>query len=380
MVKSSKTHLSELLLAARLHAKKDPLHTGKNRFSDDILQVNAILHDPKIPKLRKIKAYRDWLVDNQPCLFGKSAANKRQVFVCLLDEDELIRMRRGDDDVKETIRDHQMVWKRHALHGLSSSFLILIVSKSIAELAPGPELKEISRRLMELYVDSEVDDDEILTRREWVYLYKQSANPQLLKFATLPNIFCAQGDRRWWHDHRTPGALMITSNALGHFMHCLAGASAPPNTTQALRRAMTTIQGAYKGRKGDRDLPATQLLARPENEETPLSADKDLCPFSGRNYSGKFHTDYLIPSTFFDDKTPTEKYDDLDFSYIFDSGSDEHGELMLGIETDWYSVARDTWIGKGKDWKKLQRNFEFSIRDRGEAAHWLASRIKERCE
>ncbi len=251
MANTRKPHFAELLLSARLHAKKDSLHTGKKGFSDDILQTNSVLFDPKIPKRRKIKAYRDWLVNNQPCLFGKNAANKRQVFVCLLEEDEILRMRNGDTDLEETIRDHQMVWKRHALHGLSSSFLILIVSRSIAEIAPGPELKELSRRLMEIYVDTAVDDDEILAQQEWVYLYRhQDSEPQLLKFATLPNIFCAQGDKRWWHDHRTPGALMITSNALGHFMHCMPGAVGP-STDQALRRAMNTIKNAHRGRKGD---------------------------------------------------------------------------------------------------------------------------------
>jgi hypothetical protein len=46
---------------------------------------------------------------------------------------------------------------------------------------------------------------------------KDESGPKLLKFGTLPNVFCAQADRRWWHDHRMPGGIMITSNALGHF-------------------------------------------------------------------------------------------------------------------------------------------------------------------
>lgn len=63
---TSNRHFAELLLDARLHGKKDTLHTGKNQFSDDILQTNAILYNPRIPKLRKVKAYRDWLGSNQP--------------------------------------------------------------------------------------------------------------------------------------------------------------------------------------------------------------------------------------------------------------------------------------------------------------------------
>lgn len=48
------------------------------------------------------------------------------------------------------------------------------------------------------------------TQREHVFLRR--LENETLKFSTLPNIFCAQGDGRWWHDHRTPGDIMITSN------------------------------------------------------------------------------------------------------------------------------------------------------------------------
>jgi hypothetical protein len=41
----------------------------------------------------------------------------------------------------------------------------------------------------------------------------------MLKFSTLPNVFCAQGHGRWWQDQRAPGGVMITSNALSHFMY-----------------------------------------------------------------------------------------------------------------------------------------------------------------
>jgi hypothetical protein len=35
--------------------------------------------------------------------------------VCLLEEREILSMRNGDQDLRDTIQDHRQVWKRHAL-------------------------------------------------------------------------------------------------------------------------------------------------------------------------------------------------------------------------------------------------------------------------
>src|SRR3954465_7083112 len=117
-------HFAELLLSAKLRAKRDPLRS-RGDFSEDIQQVNAVLHNPKVKKLSKLAAYREWLRKNQPCIFGRAAATKKEVLFCLLEEQQILTMQRGDEDLRETIADHQKVWKRRALHGLSSSFVIV---------------------------------------------------------------------------------------------------------------------------------------------------------------------------------------------------------------------------------------------------------------
>ena len=162
-------HFAELLLAMKLRGVRDPLRS-RSGFSDDIQQVNVLLQNARVPRLRKIAAYRDWLKTEQPCVFGKSAAGKRQVFICLIDEREILSMRTGDYDLRDTIEDHRRVWKRHALHGLSSSFVIVVVSPTLCMVPPGPELKEACRRLMDLYVGASVPDDTILPQHEYVYL------------------------------------------------------------------------------------------------------------------------------------------------------------------------------------------------------------------
>src|SRR5262249_44863399 len=158
-------------------------------------------------------------------------------------------------------------------------------------LAPGPELKEVCRRFMELYIGAEVEDDTIVARHEYVYLAQEDAGVRTyLRFATLPNIFCAQADKRWWHDHRTPGGIMITSKALGHDMR-----SQGLDTVRTLKMSMMTIANAYHEDKKKRGLPATSLASRPDGEPSPLEQDREFSGSSACRYEGYFHTDHLIP-------------------------------------------------------------------------------------
>jgi hypothetical protein len=368
-------HFAELLLAAKLRARRDPLR-ARSDFSEDIQQVNAVLLNPKVKKLSKVAAYREWLRKNQPCVFGRAAATNKQVFICLLEEQQILTMRRGDDNLRETIVDHQKVWKRRALHGLSSSFVIVVTSPSIVAIEPGPELKALCRRLMELYIDAPVADDEIVPRHEYVYLAREpGGRREYLRFATLPNIFCAQGDKRWWHDHRTPGAIMITSNALGHFMHCQSPKN-PNDTKRALKQAMGTMLNAHVEAKKKPGMPATTLVRRPAGETSPLDGDPQHGQYSARVYEGHFHTDHLIPSTFFDGSKPGKTFTDLDLSYIHDPMNPEHAELVRGEPTDWYSVTNEIWMPDGA---KREPELALSDEERKLSFQWLEQRLWARC-
>ncbi len=367
----TRLHLAELLLAAKLRGERDSFRARRD-FSEDIQQVHAILFNRKARKLSKIAAYREWLKKNQPCVFGRAGATKKQVFTCMLDEHEILNMRRGDEDLRDTIRDHQRVWKRRALHGLSSSFVIVLNSPALAHLAPGPELKEICRRFMELYIGADVEDDTIISRHEFVYLAQEDAGKlSYLRFATLPNIFCAQADKRWWHDHRTPAGLMITSNALGHYMH-----SQGIDPTRSLKMAMSTIRNAHREEKPKKGLPATSLLPRPNGESSPLENDPELAGCSAHRYAGYFHTDHLIPSVFFESKPPSSLIKDLDLSYIHDPATLDHAELVKGEPVDWYTVRNEIWLRSGQD---LLKRFSFDEQDRKEAFQWLEQRLWARC-
>ena len=379
-------HLAELLLDMRFHGASDPLRR-RQPFSPDIVAANAVLFNRQYTKRQKIRAYRQWLETNQPCVFGKIAAKNKNVFICLLEEHEILAMRRGDDDVRDTIQDCRQAWKRHALDGLSSSFLLVLVSPSLVDKEPDDRLKEIARRLLELYMEVHpINDDTILEQREYVFLRQQLPNRKvrLLKFSTLPNVFCTQGDGRWWQDHRTPGGIMITSNALGHFAYVRQKTNdlVEKDKLWALENAMRTIGNAAKSTGSPRikHCPATALVPASVGEAPLLRETSEFRPFSSDHYRGYFHTDHLVPATFFhperDLKLPTQ-YDDLSFRYIWDGASDvDHRDLMTGNETNWYEVRQN--LGRLPEFVNPEKTAGYPEELRARLAKWLEQRIQDR--
>jgi hypothetical protein len=387
-------HLAEMLLELRLHGKEDAFRKT-TPFSRDITATNAVLFDPRYSNRAKVTAYRNWLETppNQPCVFGRVAAKNKNVFICLLEEDEILRMPNGDEDLASLIQDYRQAWKRHALDGLSSSFLVVLASKWIVTKEPNEQLKEICRRLMELYMQVQpIADDSFLTEHEYVFLRQKDpgAGARLLKFSTLPNIFCCQGDGRWWHDHRTPGGIMITSNALGHFVYSRSGKFEMEESTKvlALESAMRTINNAYRGpsvRKKPvlKHCPATFLLTAAEGETSPLKDTSDFKRFSADHYQGYFHTDHLISSAFFqksEDPKSLSLYDDLTFRYIYDSNADpkEHKELMTGVEAKWYEVKRD--LDRLPSFVDPEKTTGYPLPLRARLAKWLEQQRRKRIE
>jgi hypothetical protein len=377
-----------MLLDINYHSLDDRFRKT-HPFSEDIESAQAILFNPRYDKWKKLDAYRRWLIGGQPCLFGKAAARNKQVFICLLEEHEILCMKNGDDDLRDTIQDHRQVWKRYALDEPFSSFLVVLLSKRLVNKEPGDKLKEVCRRLLELYMEVDrVNDDMILPQREYVFMRvpQKESETKLLRFGTLPNVFCAQGDKRWWHDHRTPGGIMITSNALGHFEYYRNGEGVlgDKEKTHALDNAMRTISNAFgndKKRRGLAHCPATKLVPLAEGEATPIREGSDLHKHSPSHYEGFFHTDHLIPSAFFSkDRDPKELtlYNNLSFQYIYDAEGDpvDHKELMTGAETTWYDVRRN--IDRLPDFVDPEKTGLLTDIQKGKLVRWLDGRLKER--
>jgi len=383
-----KQQAAELLLDIRLHAMPDKLRKS-HRFSRDMQATHAILLNSQNTKTQKINAYRAWFTKNQPCIFGRLAATQRRIFICLLEENEILGMRRGDDDLRDTIQDYRQLWKRYALEGLSSSLVIAVIGESLVREAPDERLKEFCRRLLELYMEiPHIPDDTIVPQREYVFLRMASAGAgdKFLKFATLPNVFCSQGDGRWWHDHRCPGGVMITSNALGHDLYSRAGRSQidEAKKVEAVEQAMRTINNAYREKPTKRagalkHCPATFLVPKGTNTEPVLK--KDLAVYSADHYEGYFHTDHLLPSVFFQEaRDPKELklYRDLSLRYIFDAKADpqDHKDLVSGVESNWYEIKRN--LDRLPQFCDPEVVSELTPKMQGKLKTWAAQRLKER--
>lgn len=79
----AKVQLAELLLQSRFHGPADRFRS-QHPFSPDVEAVQAVLFNPKQSRQVKIAAYREWLERNQPCVFGKTAATNKNIYICLL--------------------------------------------------------------------------------------------------------------------------------------------------------------------------------------------------------------------------------------------------------------------------------------------------------
>jgi len=321
-------------------------------FSAEIEEANSVLFDPSKDAEAALNA---WLQKHQPCLFGRVAAKLELIRYCILREQDLS----SDEAVRDRIQEARRAWTDDAFDGKASAFVILLISERIANAIPDEVTAKIALRLCSLYLrDAEVIPDKILQERIWL----EKPGPDRITWEWLAgvNYFCAQGDRRWWQDHRIPGGMAFSVNSVGHLSKSakiarvlseLSDAIGLPegefssgtirSLDDALMYAMRTIANASDAVSG----PATELLAA-------ASADEDACPcpvklppaLAGKNhcvYSGWYHTDYTVPSEYFraavERPCDTLKHN-LDFTYLFWDSVDNPAHETMGtgrrIRTD----------------------------------------------
>lgn len=271
----------------------------------------------------------DWLQKYQPCLFGRLAAKAKAITYCVLDENDV---QQPDEYVLAKIQDSRLAWSKAAYYANSSAFVILLVSPRIAFGLPDKAMAEFARRLVFLYLRKEIEFDRIYTDEIALEFPGEARLTRL--WQTGVNYFCAQGDGRWWQDHRIPGGMALSVNSVGHLVRsgrmqnalellsrdldqsAMAGFRID-SLEKALEFAMRTIHMASDGPSGKatRLLPAVSDLPECPVPLPPFLADKNHCA-----YWGGYHTDVTLPSEYF---RPDIKRSDngpehtLDFTYLF---------------------------------------------------------------
>lgn len=290
----------------------------------------------------------------------------------LPDPEGLAAKRRGHS---REIQEMRREWRRQAFAGDASGFVILALSEGLTKAVPNEVVKRIAKRICLLYLGEEKEDEVLL---EDVFLRVPGKEDAEIHWKAGVNYFCAQGDGRWWHDHRIPGGLAFSVNSVGHLVRSFqvgrsaeemwqkAGLTAEEwsnfkvsSLGQALIYAMQTINGAAETISGK----ATTLLAADRVDSLKLKcpvelpkglADRDCC-----EYFGYYHTDVTLPSVYFNpdvERPPKLKGYKLDFTYLFNDETENPAFSTMGtgirVRTRVESQPKDPHH-KGRDTRRM---------------------------
>ncbi len=292
----------------------------------------------------------EWILKNQPCLFGSIAAKNDLLRFCILDESDVVQ---GDQHLSDRITEDRLKWTQSGFHGEASGFVIVLLSKKAANGRPDDVAGALAKHLASLYLKRPVEFDQI--EQDDIFLEYPSNNKATYVWGVGVNYFGSPGDGRWWHDHRFPGGVAFSMNSVGHMAQSgkLAkalgilekelgidlGTDRDPtkvdNLGTALDFAMRTIERACPTNSGR----ATELLLLapddPVRSELPCPAalPQKLAGYDYTKYRGYYHTDFTVPSLYF--RPDVERPEDasplvLDFSYLFDNRLENPDHVALG--------------------------------------------------
>lgn len=325
----------------------------RENFSTSVDRANTILLSNRHSDDSRAAALKSWLHENQPCLFGRIATGPADLaHFCMLTEDDVGQ---GDDAVRDKILAHRRYWRRQALAGKKSAFIIHLASEDVAFARPDAQLLRVASRLTELYLREEIQPDAVYLDKIHLDTEATDDDDDLIEWSVGVNFFGAQGDGRWWADHRIPGGIALSMNSVGHMVRsaaihgklrdrvaeaeALVSAKAPHKVDTlgaALKFAMMTIANAQDTTSGH----ATELnRANGEGPAAPvppfdLSRAPTLRGFDFRKYSGWYHTDHTLPRIYFreDVERPADatRFGDLDFTYLHDANVENPAFETMG--------------------------------------------------
>jgi hypothetical protein len=339
-----------------------------NPFSDEINIVNELLFDTYATRVQREEQVANWLQRFQPCVFGHVAAAKHWLHFCILSEHDLLT--KSDQGISAIIRRELLEWKRRSLRPTQDfstpafGFVLVVSSSHLAHAAPNNRLRTFALKILELWGCEESQTTSGTMHWETLYLRDPDDHQRYLKFRFSVDFFAAQGDKRWWHDHRSPGGLLFTANSVGHMLKFREWYLKLKNQQDwIMHAAMSTIANAELTKYGK----ATWL--KPLNAGGKPLVESLPCPFSqpGKvktelkdkdwtRYGGLLHTDHSVRPEFF--RLNPEPQADIadreylqDFTYLYHPGSRDHTQFVMGEEVDHQEIVQK--LGSVEDWEQV---------------------------
>lgn len=329
-----------------------------NPFAPDMELAGKVLGHPYSSDGDRDEALNLWVQRHQPCLFGRVAAAANAMHYCYLTDNDL---RQSDEHVAKVIRAGILSWKRRSLRPTRAfsnpahGFTLLVISPRVAYARPDGNLRRFAQKLRDIWNCPSGQAVHGAVHLETLYL-EHPKDKSILKFTFSVDFFAAQGDGRWWQDHRIPGGIAFTANSAGHMRRYREWYNGKENQVEwLLKTAMETIEFAAETPYGratwlkplDNGRPIVERLACPFSDPDKLK-DK-LKGKDWTRYGGHLHTDHSIRSEFFDDrpeKSAQVKRTEFlqDFAYIFDPSAADHVRFIHG-----QNVSREEVINEVGD-------------------------------
>ena len=332
-------------------------------FSEDVRRVNDVLWDPYSEEPDISDAIMLWLQaarpPNQPCLFGRFAAAQRRIHLCTLTDADLFS---SDENIAETIKRERHLWKlgclRHEVP--KEGFLLLVASERIARASPDENLLRLARRIRDLGW-TDVQPDELGNDVTWETLYlRNPAQNSHVRFTFSLDFFGAQGDGRWWHDHRIPGGIGYTANSAGYLVRSREWYDMKRGSEIefVLKVAMETVDEAATTEWGRaiwleelRDWQPMRPGSCPFQD--PSALKERLRGKDWSVYGGLLSTDHSVRAELF--RAAPEVPDVLrtkwlqDFTYLYDPSVADHRKFIEGEPVSEEDVFRE--LGTPDKWR-----------------------------
>ena len=280
-------------------------------------------------------AYLSLLHKNQPCVFGRIAAQMNRMDIFFLSEPDLCR---ADEDLQELLRLERLLWKQRCLRNErpEHGFLLIAASPRLALASPNRDLYTFSKILREIY-GADIEPDLRGNDIAWEELYLEQPGARCVRFRFSLDFFAAQGDRRWWHDHRIPGGIGYTANSVGHMSRVREWYEKKGSQTEwVIKVAMETVDEAADTSWG------RAISLRELKNGHPYSGSK--CPFQsldklkprlqGRDWSayrGNLSTDHSLREELFEeDPDPPRDLPEwnMDLTYLYDATKEGISKFM----------------------------------------------------